>query len=158
MAITSVFDRSGGAAGLDVYDTIDDYNNACAFPTQNPGSWFQQTGQSWLRDSVSDTGAGGGTTTGTCDGTEDCVYKDQLTGLYWSKGSASSVATWESAITYCENLSYGTYTNWRLPTAKEMSQAHIDGIWSIKTAMGLTDKLILVGFNTHGNNNQRMVC
>ena len=27
---------------------------------------------------------------------------------------------WESAITYCEGLSLGSYTDWRLPNTKEL--------------------------------------
>ena len=140
MANTSLFNRTtgtGALAGLDIFDTIDDYNNNSTFPTQNPGGWDQATGANWLRDSASDNGDGGGTVgDGICNGTEDCVQQDRITGLVWAKADATT-RTWETAITYCDGLNYGTYTNWRLPTQKELMQAYTDGVWSQKDATKL---------------------
>ena len=140
MADTSLFNRTtgtGALAGLDIFDTIDDYNNNSTFPTQNPGGWDQATGANWLRDSASDNGDGGGTVgDGICNGTEDCVQQDRITGLVWAQADATT-RTWETAITYCDGLNYGTYTNWRLPTQKELMQAYTDGVWSQKDATKL---------------------
>lgn len=64
------FNRTSGTgahASQDIYDTIDDHNNTGSFastvPTVTDGGatvtgWTQATGQSWIRDSQSDTGVG----------------------------------------------------------------------------------------------------
>ncbi len=140
MAATSFYNRTSGtgaAAGLDVYDTIDDVRNSGAFPTEANAGWDQATGASWIRDSVSDTGAGGGTAAdGLCNGTEACVYRDQITGVFWAQATATT-RTWEATISYCDGLSYGTYSDWRVPTQKEMQQGYIDGIWTQAAASRL---------------------
>jgi hypothetical protein len=45
-------------------------------------------------------------------------------------------ATWEDAITNCYSSSYGGQTpgTWRLPTQKELMQAYINGIWTLKNS------------------------
>ena len=140
MVDTSTYNRTsgtGGLAGADVYDTIDDSNSSGSFPTTAPGGWEQATGANWLRDPASDDGTGGGTASdGLCNGSEDCVYQDQLTGLFWIQDDATT-RNWSNAITYCDGLSYGGYTDWRLPVQKELIQAYTDGIWSLKTATEL---------------------
>ncbi len=140
MADTSVFDRSSGtagAAGLDVYDTVEDTNNNAAFPTQNPGGWFQANGSNWTMDPTSDNGTGGGVAgDGICNGGEACVYIDNLTGIYWARDDGTS-RNWENSITLCENLAYGGYTDWRVPTQKELMQAYTNGIWSKRTPLNL---------------------
>ncbi|MBC7533018.1 MAG: DUF1566 domain-containing protein, partial [Oligoflexus sp.] len=121
MANTTLFDRTtgtGSAAGLDAYDTIDDYNNNGAFPTQNNTGWDQATGANWTQVVAS------------------TVYKDNITGLVWLADQASTF-TWDNAITQCENSTAGSRTDWRLPTQKEWMQAYTDGIWSQKTTMSL---------------------
>ena len=133
MAAVATYDRTAGtsaSSGLDIYDTIDDKNGGGAFPTENPGGWTQATGQSWLRDSLSDNGAGGGAAAnGACEGSEECVLKDRIAGMMWARDDGAT-RTWEAAITYCDGLSYGGYTDWRLPTQKELMQAYNDGVWS----------------------------
>lgn len=140
MANTSIYDRTSGTSavpGVDKYDTLDDHNdNGGSIPTQNPTGWNQATGANWLRDSVSDTGEGGGVALdGICNGSESCVYKDRLTGLYWSREITSS--TWETAITSCEESTSGGYSDWRLPTQKEMMQAYTNGLWNLRAASKL---------------------
>lgn len=136
MANTAYFNRTtgtGASASIDSYDTIDDFNNAGAFPTQNNVGWDQATGVNWILDPANDTGVGGGVAAdGICNGTEACVYKDQITGLIWARGDAT-LRNWETAITYCEGLTSGGYTDWRLPTQKELLQGYTDGIWSQNT-------------------------
>lgn len=48
------------------------------------------------------------------------IVKDNVTGLIWQKATASE-RNWDSAVTYCENLTLGGYSDWRLPTVMELS-------------------------------------
>jgi hypothetical protein len=52
---------------------------------------------------------------------------DNLTGLMWTKdGNLAGVPkNWFDALTYCNNLDHGGYTDWRLPNAREL-QSLID--------------------------------
>ncbi len=50
----------------------------------------------------------------------DGTVTDTGTGLMWQQATAPDNYTWEQALTYCENLELSTYTDWRLPTAKEL--------------------------------------
>lgn len=87
----------------------------------------------WTRDLPSDTGAGGtlgDSGDGICNGTEDCVYKD-LSGHLWAKMD-DSYRTYDQALSYCFELSYGSYTDWRLPTAEELLQSSVEKIYSLK--------------------------
>ena len=143
MATLTVFNRTTGTSAnastsvADAYDTIDDFADNGSFPTNAPPGFGAVPGSNWLRDSVSDNGAGGGTASnGACEGTEDCVYQDRITGLYWAKDDGTD-RTWENAVTYCEGLSYGTYTDWRIPTQKEQFLAYVDGVWGQKTPLAL---------------------
>ncbi|MGE0171339.1 MAG: DUF1566 domain-containing protein [Oligoflexales bacterium] len=132
-ADTSFFDRitgTGAVTGLDIYDTIDDFVNGGTFPTASPGTWQQSPGTNWERESGSDDGAGSGVAgNGLCEGTENCIFTDKITSQMWTKHR--STFSWDNAITDCENLTYGAYTDWRLPTVKELLQASVDGIWSV---------------------------
>ncbi len=49
------------------------------------------------------------------------IVRDNVTGLEWQKENAPSTYTWEQALSYCENLSLGGHSDWRLPTIKELS-------------------------------------
>lgn len=134
---TSLYNRTSGtgaSSGVDEYDTIDDYNNGGSFPTQTPG-WDQVTSSVWLRYAASDTGSGSGGVAGDglCNGTEACIFIDQVTGLYWSDDDNSQYS-WSGAIAECEGRTTGGFTDWRLPTQKEYFQAYIDGIWSQKAS------------------------
>ncbi len=51
----------------------------------------------------------------------DGTITDRSTGLMWQKADvAYSFTTWEYALAYCEGLSLAGYTDWRLPTIKEL--------------------------------------
>jgi hypothetical protein len=122
MADTTTFNRtsgSGATAGVDIYDTIDDYNNASGeFPTENPAGWTQATGENWVGNP-----AGGS-------------YLDTNSGLSWTVDSGRTF-NWQTAITFCENLSSGGFIDWRLPTQKDLLQAYVDGISAVNSALRL---------------------
>ena len=48
------------------------------------------------------------------------IVTDNVTKLMWEDGVVNS-ANKNNAIIYCNDLSLGGYTNWRLPTIKELS-------------------------------------
>ena len=47
---------------------------------------------------------------------------DNSTGLVWQQGTVGDgvAMSWEDALQYCENLSLGGYTDWRLPNLNEL--------------------------------------
>jgi hypothetical protein len=48
------------------------------------------------------------------------LVKDNFTNLVWQKSGSSNFMNWESAKKYCENLSLDGYSDFRLPTVKEL--------------------------------------
>jgi hypothetical protein len=50
----------------------------------------------------------------------DGVITDNTTGLMWQKATAPGTYDWKQALAYCDNLTLAGYTDWRLPTAKEL--------------------------------------
>lgn len=51
----------------------------------------------------------------------NCVL-DNLTGLIWARNAnIGGLMTWSAAITYCEGLTYGGYSDWRLPNRSELN-------------------------------------
>ena len=130
-ANTGLYDNTTAPAGvgLDIHDTIDDYNRNGAFPTQNP----------WGADLLCGATNWDDVTPGTCtDASKDCVYRDLLTKINWTERFAA--ATWQDALTACDTLTFAGSSNWRLPTRKESHQASIDGIRAVEgVAMGDVD-------------------
>jgi hypothetical protein len=49
----------------------------------------------------------------------DGTVTDKSTGLIWQKDSTCGM-TWDQALAYCDSLSLGGYTDWRLPNIKEL--------------------------------------
>ena len=47
------------------------------------------------------------------------IVTDNRTGLMWQQGEAGTM-TWGSALSYCEGLSLGDKSDWRLPNIKEL--------------------------------------
>jgi hypothetical protein len=45
---------------------------------------------------------------------------DNVTGLVWQKEDDNSIRTWDMASAYCDNLTLGGYTDWRMPTINEL--------------------------------------
>ena len=52
----------------------------------------------------------------------DQTVTDQGTGLMWENDSSvnTQTMTWEEALAYCENLTLGGYSDWRLPNIQEL--------------------------------------
>ncbi|MFA9378261.1 MAG: DUF1566 domain-containing protein [Lachnotalea sp.] len=77
----------------------------------------------------------------------DGTVSDNVTGLMWAQDLSEASMSWEEAGEYCENLEFGGYDDWRLPTIKEL--------WSIRdfSAGGPwvnTDYFYLVGNGAEG--------
>ncbi|MBP5434556.1 DUF1566 domain-containing protein [bacterium] len=52
------------------------------------------------------------------------VVKDDTTGLMWQKTYESG--NWQRALSYCENLNYAGYSDWRLPNMNELAFDQLD--------------------------------
>lgn len=50
---------------------------------------------------------------------DDEIVSDSATGLIWQKSYASD-KNWQDALSYCENLEYAGYTDWRLPNKNDL--------------------------------------
>jgi len=51
---------------------------------------------------------------------EDGTVTDNATGLMWQKADDGNYRDWEDALHYAENLALASYSDWRLPNAKEL--------------------------------------
>lgn len=50
----------------------------------------------------------------------DGTITDNVTTLVWQKQDDGTTRSWENAISYCDDLTLATYTDWRLPGKKEL--------------------------------------
>ena len=50
----------------------------------------------------------------------DKTITDISTGLMWERSEQKDRKNWETAISYCENLTLSNYGDWRLPSQKEL--------------------------------------
>jgi hypothetical protein len=49
------------------------------------------------------------------------TVSDNRTGLMWLKDASVGVPiSWDAAVQYCADLTFGGYTDWRLPNANEL--------------------------------------
>jgi len=61
-----------------------------------------------------------GTSINTYLNNSDGTITDTSTGLMWMEVDADTTMDWENALSYCENLSYAGYDDWKLPDVKEL--------------------------------------
>ncbi len=47
------------------------------------------------------------------------IIQDRNTLLQWQQVATSETFTWDKAVTHCEDLDYGGYSDWRLPATNE---------------------------------------
>ncbi len=106
--------------------------------------------------------------TNTCPGT----VTDTSTGLMWQQATAPGIGsgeypdgyTWEQALSYCEGLELGSYSDWRLPNRNELQSivdyaeyspaintvifpdTMTDNYWSSTTNADFTDEAWIVNF------------
>lgn len=50
----------------------------------------------------------------------DGTVTDSATGLMWEQATGLAAATWEEAKAYCQSLTLGEQSDWRLPTRNEL--------------------------------------
>ena len=57
-------------------------------------------------------------------GADTNVVTDNLTGLMWARNAnLFGVVNWGTAVTNCNNLNYGGYTDWRLPNIMRTAES-----------------------------------
>jgi hypothetical protein len=54
----------------------------------------------------------------------DEVWEDSETGLMWTVEDNGSDLNWSQSQNYCESLTLGGYTDWRLPTLEELENLY----------------------------------
>jgi len=77
---------------------------------------FTLTGETTEKDNTAFTCVSTPTYIDNGDGT----VSDTSTGLMWMQTDSEETLNWEEALSYCENLEAGGYSDWRLPDVKEL--------------------------------------
>ncbi len=67
-----------------------------------------------------DTGRTGDFSVTDPKGNGEEIVTDSATALIWQKNVPANGLEWQSAVDYCENLNYGGYSDWYLPTIHEL--------------------------------------
>lgn len=75
----------------------------------------------------------------------DGTITDTLTGLIWQQNISEIAMTWDQALYYCETMIFAGYSDWRLPTIKELLSFNgwwstYTGWWSSTTATNYTNE------------------
>ena len=90
------------------------------------------------------------------------IVVDNNTGLEWQQTISEDTFTWYDAVSHCENLEYGGYSDWRLPTPHELLTiinhnkhdpatdasyfSFSSDLWTSKTYVTDTNKAFKLGF------------
>jgi len=76
------------------------------------------------------------------------IWKDSETGLIWTVEDNGSNFNWNQANAYCENLTLGGHTDWRLPTIDELKLLYDKSLskqYKVKGPINLKDPGIWSG-------------
>lgn len=117
----------------DVWDTIDDnagtgYSDTTILTSSPFGASALCGGAGTASDSKTWTDV----TTTTCDSAGDqCRYKDKITKLEWSESFFLTSSSFVQAYQTCDDLIHDGFSDWRLPTQKELLGAYAHGIRSV---------------------------
>ena len=78
---------------------------AASYETNDDGDYKKGLARGYTRDGVNN------------------IVTDNTTGLVWQDDAvvSSTHRSWADAVTYCDGLSLGGYSDWRLPTMKELT-------------------------------------
>ena len=137
------------------------YNNTVEIPCPSPGEPFYGQDAQYNCNPHSYTDLGNG------------IVQDNVTDLMWQQ--STSQYNWGEALTYCDNLVLGDYSDWRLPTIKELSTLADSSIpspgptidltffpytfdfvyWSSTTAPGNSGYALYVNFSNGGSGGQQ---
>ena len=118
--ISDTFEEPSVAPGLGTMHTLNDIYDLVGEQAPVP-----KTGQTTLRrtgdDGDLEKGVSWPSPRFTGDGTG--VIMDHLTGLMWTENAylPGAKKSWNEAIDYCNGLSLGGHTDWRLPNVRELS-------------------------------------
>ncbi len=86
------------------------------YPKYQPGSRNTAPNSMYFRMVRGNTGYGKNNFVDNRDGT----ITDLATGLMWQKADDGIARDWQNALAYAETLDFAGYTDWRLPSAKEL--------------------------------------
>jgi hypothetical protein len=72
---------------------------------------------------------------------DSLIVTDLNTGLMWQQADDGIPKDWASAISYCENLEFGGYADWRLPSLQELISIVDYGrfYWSINPIFSISN-------------------
>ncbi len=123
------------------YETYNPAINETAFPETNQSQYWSATtsagdsGEAWF---ISFSGGGGSLMDKPSENYVRCVrgffardstfrnngngtVTDLATGLTWQRQDDNLPKEWTMAVSYCQALSFGGKTDWRLPTIRELA-------------------------------------
>lgn len=116
----------------DPWDTVDNWNdNADVLPSTSIGGTGAETTCNTSTNLWMDV-----TSDGTCDSaSDDCIFYDRMTQLYWSESFPAPAtaptmtsSNWAFAVNRCDALTFGGFTDWRMPTQNDMMTAILHSI------------------------------
>lgn len=113
----------GGSKTSDNADTSDTVTDEDTVDTNSPSDTEPNGGDTELSDNPdsdhSDTANENPDNLPECSPTSSTPCKDLSIGLTWS-ARAQKTMNWDYAVSYCDNLTEGGYSDWHLPTISEL--------------------------------------
>ena len=92
------------------------YDNADVIPCPSPGQPFYGQDAQYVTNPMSYTVSPDGLS-----------VTDNVTGLMWQRMDDDTGRNWADALAYCEGLSFGGHTDWRLPNEYELQSIALYG-------------------------------